>query len=293
MRLPHLKRATLLFAIAAVFLAVFFWTIWWDNSDESRIADAVSSAGGEVSWSYHGPDWIPGIVGTKLRLFRRLERLSILDVKPEVEFGRLANCRELYSMTVHGVDADDVLSGISHSGSIIYLNLAESTFSTKGVEQIASLASLTALGLYNTNISDQQLAFIGKLEAIKTLSLKNTPVSDDGIVSLAGLRRLKWLDLEGTKVTSRGLTALSKINTLEVLNISRTAVDDEACDVLRRFPSLQCLIICDSSITDRGLEKLAESSSLKALNIRMTQTTATGRAIFKHRIPSCDLQSSP
>lgn len=93
---------------------------------------------------------------------------------------------------------------------ILWLNLARTQVTDKGLAGLQSMKNLTRLHLENTKISDAALDHIKTLPKLEYLNLYGTEISDAGIAKLASNENLKKLFLWQTKASEKGVAALAK-----------------------------------------------------------------------------------
>ncbi len=142
------------------------------------------------------------------------------------------------------------------------LRVAQTTLSDVGLEQLASLATLTDLDISeNSLLSDVGMQHVGSMKGLTKLNLWRLAVTDDGIRHLSGLTRLKWLNLDNTQLADPGLIHLQKMTELEFLHLGSTLVTDEGIPQLEGLKSLKDLKLTRTAVTEAGAAKLGESLS--------------------------------
>ncbi|MBT3638093.1 MAG: hypothetical protein HN531_14250 [Opitutae bacterium] len=93
---------------------------------------------------------------------------------------------------------------------LLWLNLARTGVTDKGIESLGKLTLLTRLHLENTSITDAASAHLSKLKGLEYLNLYGTGVSDASVGNLAKLRKLSKVFLWQTKFTEKGAESLKK-----------------------------------------------------------------------------------
>ena len=93
---------------------------------------------------------------------------------------------------------------------ILWLNLARTNISDKGISMLPKFKLLSRLHLENTDITDTATLHISKLSNLKYLNLYGTNISDASIPHLKKLGNLKKVFLWQTKMTSQGAEKLKK-----------------------------------------------------------------------------------
>ena len=96
------------------------------------------------------------------------------------------------------------------AGQILWLNLARTNISDKGISMLTKFKLLSRLHLENTNITDAATSHISKLSNLKYLNMYGTNISDTSIPHLKKLGNLKKVFLWQTKMTSQGAEKLKK-----------------------------------------------------------------------------------
>lgn len=93
---------------------------------------------------------------------------------------------------------------------LLWLNLARTAVTDKGIATMQNFSLLTRLHLENTAVTDGATAHLAKLSNLEYLNLYGTEVSDASIENLAKLRKLSKVFLWQTKFTNKGAVALKK-----------------------------------------------------------------------------------
>ena len=99
--------------------------------------------------------------------------------------------------------------------------------------------TLVWLNLARTSVTDKGLAPVANFKGVRRLHLENTAVTDAGLKHLAGLGELRYLNLYGTGVTDAGLASLAGLSKLEKLYLWQTKVTDKGvADLKKKLPEL-------------------------------------------------------
>ena len=93
---------------------------------------------------------------------------------------------------------------------LLWLNLARTGVTDKGIESLGKLTMLTRLHLENTSVTDAATPHLAKLNELEYLNLYGTAVSDASVGNLAKLRKLSKVFLWQTKFTDKGAEELKK-----------------------------------------------------------------------------------
>lgn len=96
------------------------------------------------------------------------------------------------------------------SKQLLWLNLARTGVTNKGIADLSEHLLLSRLHLENTNLSDEATRHLSKLPNIEYLNLYGTQITDASISNLKNLKKLKKVFLWKTKVTSQGAEILRK-----------------------------------------------------------------------------------
>ncbi len=101
---------------------------------------------------------------------------------------------------------------------VIWLNLARTHISNKGLELLPKMAHLQKLELQDTKIGDSALASIAQVKSLEVLNLNGTQITEQGLPKLASLQQLKRLYLYNTAITEMGVKNLkSQLPKLEIV----------------------------------------------------------------------------
>jgi hypothetical protein len=93
---------------------------------------------------------------------------------------------------------------------LLWLNLARTGITDKGIATLEKYTLLTRLHLENTSISDAATVHLSKLSSLEYLNLYATQVSDVSVPYLQKIDQLKKIFLWQTKITPQGAEALRK-----------------------------------------------------------------------------------
>lgn len=93
---------------------------------------------------------------------------------------------------------------------LLWLNLARTGITDKGIATLKNFPLLTRLHLENTSISDTATVHLSKLSNLEYLNLYATKISDASVPSLQKLVQLKKIFLWQTKITQSGAEELRK-----------------------------------------------------------------------------------
>jgi hypothetical protein len=93
---------------------------------------------------------------------------------------------------------------------LLWLNLARTGITDKGIATLEKYTLLTRLHLENTSISDAATVHLSKLSNLEYLNLYATQVSDVSVPNLQKIDQLKKIFLWQTKITPQGAEALRR-----------------------------------------------------------------------------------
>ena len=93
---------------------------------------------------------------------------------------------------------------------LLWLNLARTGVTDKGIASLAKLRLLSRLHLENTSLTDASTAHLSKLTNLEYLNLYGTQISDASVPNLQKLTKLNKVFLWQTKVTHQGAESLKK-----------------------------------------------------------------------------------
>jgi len=137
--------------------------------------------------------------------------MPIAQDTPELRFSALNVAKEF---------KDDQLAVLKPAADqILWMDLARTQVTDKGLAALAPMKNLTRLHLENTKITDAGLAHLSGLTNLEYINLYGTQVSDKGIATLAKLPKLQKLFVWQSKVTDKGVEALAaKLPNAEINN---------------------------------------------------------------------------
>lgn len=105
---------------------------------------------------------------------------------------------------------DDLSLLLPLKEQLLWLNLARTKITDKGLVTISQLPNLTQLNLEYTGVSDAGMKPLKQLSSLTVLNLVGTEVGDDGISSLAAVKSLNKIFVYKSKVTKEGVLALKQ-----------------------------------------------------------------------------------
>ena len=186
-----------------------------------------------------------------------------------------------YNLSSESVEM--ITSGVSHSSSLITLDMSHSQFSVAAVVSLASLLSdqsnckLEELHLLDCHISSggavELAAALCKNTTLRTLILSGNPIGDhvEGVAAIATSlvenKSLIRLKLQDCNISGQGAdelaVALYKNSTLEILDLDCNPISVEGAsamsDMLQHNTSLTMLYMGDDSVGEAGVRQLMNS----------------------------------
>ena len=128
----------------------------------------------------------------------RVFRISAADTSREVSF-------YLSSKPV----GDEQLKGVDAIGEVIWVNLAGTNITNKGLQHLAGLP-IKKLHLERTKIGDDGLKHLKSFKELAYLNVYDTKVTDAGLEHLKDLKQLKKLYVWKSGVTEAGMKKLNE-----------------------------------------------------------------------------------
>jgi hypothetical protein len=128
----------------------------------------------------------------------RVYRISNADTTREVSFYLAAE-----------PVGDEQLKGLSAINEVIWLNLAGSKVTAKGLKEIEGM-KLQKLHLEKSTITDKAMEIVKKQKELVYLNLYSTAVTDKGLEQLAEMKNLRKLYVWQSKVTEAGIEKLQE-----------------------------------------------------------------------------------
>jgi hypothetical protein len=112
------------------------------------------------------------------------------------------------------------------------------------------------LGQYAVDSDLKQLAGLAEL---RSLNLWNGKITDTGLEHMKGMTSLQDLWLGYTKITDKGIEYLKDLTGLQSLNLLNTRVTDAGLEYLKDMTQLRSLSVTGTQITDAGIQQLKQS----------------------------------
>lgn len=136
-----------------------------------------------------------------------------------------------------------------------------------GMQHIAKLENLAALGLQYADVSDVGLAKLETLKNLKEINLYGTNISDAGLSSLAKMPKLAKARLRETSIRGENAEAFASMKAMKDLDLSESPVVDAALVHIGKIAGLQKLNLWNTRIGDEGVSSLAGLNDLTELNL--------------------------
>jgi len=152
--------------------------------------------------------------------------------------------------------SDEDMHIVAGLKSLQKLELAGSSVTSAGIENLKGLPNLYILHLADTQVTDEGLAYLPRFQNLGILSLDNTAISDDGLANVAKIPNLERLFLDGTGISDDGLAHLSESITLKELACVGTKITDAGLVHLKGLYNLEVLKVYNTAVTRAALEEL-------------------------------------
>lgn len=182
-------------------------------------------------------------------------------------FAKPANLVELYASNATVNDQTGV--AIGGMTNLKKLRLAKNAIALNTCQKIGSLSELVDLDISGCPlIGDDEVAELASLAQLSKLNLYDTAVGDAAAESLSNFSSLTWLNLDKTKITDAAVDSISALPSLEFLHLGSTAITDAAAESLSKMTSLRTLIVTRTEMTQSGVDKIA--AALPDTDIQLT-----------------------
>jgi outer membrane protein assembly factor BamB len=165
----------------------------------------------------------------------------------------------------------------------LLLDVAGTSISDDGIEQIANLSNLVGLNLELCgDITDGSLQHLSGAPGLRVLLLTGTAITNTGLQHLEPIKNLVALDLEVCDgVSETGCASLAKMQGLRTLVLKKTGferdrVTDAGLKQLSGLTELETLDLYGNSVTDAGLAHLRLMQSLRELDLSLLPVTDDG-----------------
>ena len=324
-----LRGLLLLITLASVLLAWCGWRLQRVRI-ESKAADAIVEAGGEVAYANQFDGrvsrmtpypahtskigaWLQQLLGvnplqrmvsvklvddTSLALVSKYSLTGLEIVRLEgsqITDAGLAHIRDCTQVRVLSLDgarvSDGGLDNIRRYKQLEELWLNNTLVSEAGIKKIAHLDSLWALDIRGTSISDEGLTQIASMRGISTLYLNSNTLSDDGLKNLRALPNLHCL-LLGDQLSARfDVVCLSEFPVLNELCLEGASVKDATLKPLAGNKKIETLRLHScTGLTDQSLSIIATMPRLRHLNLARTPFSAQALTQFRTEHPNCTIR---
>ncbi len=170
--------------------------------------------------------------------------------------------------------SDEGLKYLGRLPRLEHLDVSYSAITDAGLRGLIGLGgnrALRTLVLDRTGITDEGLNIVARLPAITAIGLSGCAVTDDGVARLLDATELEELWLDDTPVSDVLLTSVARRGGLRVLSLAGTRISDEGALALSQLSSLRCLILDETNVSIRSVAKLVlKLRNLEELQLRNT-----------------------
>ena len=188
-----------------------------------------------------------------------------LALQPKLPTVPAANPIVLENLRKHGI----LVMPIAQNTNTIYVNASYvgKDFDDNKIALLEPIAEqLLWLNLARTGITDKGIATLEKYTLLTRLHLENTSISDAATVHLSKLSNLEYLNLYATQVSDVSVPYLQKIDQLKKIFLWQTKITPQGAEALRKhfvdageYDSL----MAQKKVFKTSLDKLINSEELK------------------------------
>ena len=188
-----------------------------------------------------------------------------LALQPKLPTVPAANPIVLENLRKHGI----LVMPIAQNTNTIYVNASYvgKDFDDNKIALLEPIAEqLLWLNLARTGITDKGIATLEKYPLLTRLHLENTSISDAATVHLSKLSNLEYLNLYATQVSDVSVPYLQKIDQLKKIFLWQTKITPQGAEALRKhfvdageYDSL----MAQKKVFKTSLDKLINSEELK------------------------------
>lgn len=204
-----------------------------------------------------------------------------LALQPKLPSVPAANPIVLENLRKHGI----LVMPIAQNTNTIYVNASYvgKDFDDDKIALLEPIAEqLLWLNLARTGITDKGIASLEKYKLLSRLHLENTSISDAATVHISKLSNLEYLNLYATQVSDVSVPHLQKLELLKKIFLWQTKITPQGAEALRKhfvdsreYDSL----MAQKKATKTSLDKLVNSEEIKFQKIEqdITQASATSK----------------
>jgi hypothetical protein len=126
---------------------------------------------------------------------------------------------------------------IAQNTNAIYVNASYigKKFDDEDLQLLEPIAEqLIWLNLAKTNVSDKGISLLRKFKLISRLHLENTPITDDSAEAISTLSNLKYLNLYGTKISDASIKHFKNLINLDKIFLWKTQMTPLGAKTLKK-----------------------------------------------------------
>ena len=222
-----------------------------------------------------------GVSADAVLMSNQLWKITSLKLSGAESYEDLAYLTGLEKLTIQNGTGDS-LESLRNLSYLSQLTLTDCTVSTKDLQVIGALPSLTKLSITGCSLSN--IENLGTASKLTSLNLSNNVIRD--LSALSFMTNLTDLNLSHNALNS--LNALSSLTSLKTLDVSYNALSSVA--PLSSCESLTKLYISNNSLTNlSGLESIA---GLATLNASFNSITDVSALQTMHSLTTLDISSN-
>src|SRR6185295_3067303 len=207
---------------------------------------------------------------------RNIRELDLFYAEQITDLGMNAikGWRSLKKLDVRGTRvADDTLVIVGELRQIEWLEIANTSVTDAGLENLAPLTSLRHLGRGRSRVSDAAAGIIRLLSTLESIDLGGPrgtarnqrnrgigPLPPALISALSELKELRVVKFGHSEADADALRKLADLPNVEKLGLEGCrAVDDKALEALAGWKRLQFLDVQETKVTESGVAKFRAS----------------------------------
>ncbi|HOX59561.1 MAG TPA: protein kinase [Verrucomicrobiota bacterium] len=209
------------------------------------------------------------------------------------EQGRVVKVNLVYDEDKHGVRrectnlSDQVAAVLPALQNVEMLVLQRTQATDLAMRQVARMASLRRLYLYNATVTDRGIAELQTLGQLEYLHVSDAGLDNASLQVLSKMPHLTGLALQGNRFSDQGLSPLAKLKNLKSLWIGSGSgiITDAGLACLAPLHTLEELELQNTRVTDLGLRHLDGMTNLVNVYLGNTKVTGPGRRRLEAKHP--------
>ena len=173
---------------------------------------------------------------------------------------------------------------VAQNTNAIYVNASYvgKKFSDENIHLLEPIAEqIIWLNLAKTNVSDKGISLLRKFKLISRLHLENTSITDAASIPISSLSNLKYLNLYGTNISDASIPHLQKLDNLDKVFLWQTKMTPHGADTLKKHfvdEEVYDDLLSQKNTIQKSINKLVTTEQLKVKQLEVIKNQISSKS---------------